>query len=100
MVAVVVMESEDDVMEIVLALRGVGGLAYLLGRGDDQRHQDGDDGDHHEQLDQGEAQFSFSHGSILSYDGELFTSNGCRTAARRARPCGSAGRSWDHRTCR
>src|SRR5205807_2426870 len=50
--AVVVVEGDADLLEVVLAFRPVGGLAHLLHGRQEERHQDGDDGDHHQQLDQ------------------------------------------------
>src|ERR1700722_8479309 len=45
---------QTDVAQIVLALSIVGGLAYLLDCRQQQTDQNGDDGDHHQQLDQRE----------------------------------------------
>src|SRR5438128_11845000 len=41
-------------MEVVLALHTVGGLAHLLDGGEQEADEDGDDRDHHQQLDQRE----------------------------------------------
>jgi hypothetical protein len=45
---------EAQLPEVVLAFHAVGGLAYFLHGGDQQADEDGDDGDHHQQLDQRE----------------------------------------------
>src|SRR5260370_22603194 len=46
--------GQAKIMEIVLRLRRVGGLAHLLHRGHQQADQHGDDGDHHQKLDERE----------------------------------------------
>jgi len=46
--------GQADLVEVVLAAHAVGGLADLLDGGQQQADQDGDDGDHHQQLDQRE----------------------------------------------
>ena len=46
--------GEPDLLEVVLALRPGGRLADLLDGGQQQADQDGDDRDHHQQLDQRE----------------------------------------------
>ena len=56
---VVVVDGQADLLEVVRALHPVGGLADLLDRGQQQADQDGDDGDHHQQLDQREADSKF-----------------------------------------
>ena len=52
---VVVVAGEAKLLEVVAALHPRGGLADLLDRGQQQADEDGDDGDHHQQLDQREA---------------------------------------------
>ena len=54
--------ARPDLLEVVLALRAGGGLADLLDGGQQQADQDRDDGDHHQQFDQGEAA-ACGHGS-------------------------------------
>jgi len=60
--------GQGDLFEVVLALRAVGRPADLLDGGDEQADQDGDDGDHHQQLDQRETGpgLAASHGSSLT----------------------------------
>src|SRR5262245_41359545 len=64
------MSGEADLLEVVDALGASGCLADLLDRGEEQADQDGDDRDHHQQLDQGEAapmqrrRRTGAHGSI------------------------------------
>src|SRR5262249_26116535 len=52
---VIVMDGQDDLVEVVFALRDGGGLADLLHGRQQHADEDGDDGDHHQQLDQREA---------------------------------------------
>src|SRR5262249_20798719 len=52
---VVVVEGQRQLLEVVGALHPCGSLADLLHRGEQQANQDGNDGDHHQQLDQREA---------------------------------------------
>jgi hypothetical protein len=48
-------ERQGELLEVVLALGAGGGLAHLLHGGQEQADEEGDDGDHHQQLDQREA---------------------------------------------
>ena len=50
--AVVVVQGQPQLLEVVAALQAGGGLADLLHGGEEQPDEDGDDGDHHQQLDQ------------------------------------------------
>src|SRR6516225_128005 len=52
---VIIVHGQSNLLEIVLALHAVGGFANLLHGGQQQAYQDGNDGNHHQQLDQGEA---------------------------------------------
>ena len=52
--AVIVVQREPDLLQVVDALRPPGGLAGRLHGGQEQGDQDGDDRDHHQQFDQGE----------------------------------------------
>jgi len=45
---------EAELVHVVDAGRAAGGLADLLDGGEQQADEDGDDGDHHQQLDQRE----------------------------------------------
>ena len=49
------MQSQADLLQVVDALGAAGGLAGRLHGGQQQGDQDRDDGDDHQQLDQGEA---------------------------------------------
>src|SRR4051794_2733848 len=51
----VVVKRKPDLLEVVLAFRPCGGLAYLLHRGQEQPNEDGDDGNYNQQFDQREA---------------------------------------------
>jgi hypothetical protein len=48
------MSAQTELLEIVRALDASGGLACFLHCGQEQSDQDGDDGDHNQQLDQRE----------------------------------------------
>ena len=52
---VVAVQGQTDLLEIVLTLDAVGRFAHLLHGGHEQGDQHGDDGDDHQQLDQGES---------------------------------------------
>ncbi len=56
-----VRDPQTDLLQVVLTLRTTRGLAGGLHRGQQQRHQDADDGNHHQQLDQRKAATAFSH---------------------------------------
>ena len=51
---VIVLGGQADLLEIVRALDTSGGLARRLYGREQERDQHGDDGDHHQKLDQGE----------------------------------------------
>ena len=72
------MEGDADLMQIAAAARVVGGLSRPLDRGDREGEQDGDDGDHDQQLDQREAR-----------SGSLSTT---REMSGRSGPCFSTSR--------
>jgi len=57
----VVVQGQPHLFEVVRAAHAGGSLADLLHGGEQEADEDGDDGDHHQQLDQGEARPSF-HG--------------------------------------
>src|SRR5262245_49123958 len=50
------MDRQPHLLEVVLALGAVGCLAHLLDSWQQQADEDGDDSDHHQQLDEGEGQ--------------------------------------------
>lgn len=56
---VIVVERQPELLQIVLALRPAGGLACLLNGGEEQGDQDGDDCNHHQELDQCKATTSW-----------------------------------------
>ena len=60
------MGRQADLLEVVRALGPTGRLAGRLDGGQEQGDQDGDDGDHHQQLDQRESCSSNSHMSSFS----------------------------------
>jgi hypothetical protein len=60
-----IMRGETDLSEVVQALDPVGCLAHLLNCGQRQADQDDDDGNHHQQLDQGEPFALTSHRAPL-----------------------------------
>ena len=62
---VVVHHRQPQLLQVVDALRASGGLARRLDGGQEQRDQDGDDGDHDQQLDQREAALTHFHVSSL-----------------------------------
>jgi hypothetical protein len=47
-------DPDAELLDVVGARHACGGLAHLLDGGEEQADQDGDDGDHHQQLDQRE----------------------------------------------
>src|SRR5262249_29311484 len=58
----VIVTRETNLLEVVGAGHAVGGFAHLLHGGQEQADQDGDDGDDHEQLDEGEGSTWACHG--------------------------------------
>ena len=52
--ALVIVDRDADLLEVVDALRAAGGLSRRLHRGEQERDQDRDDGDDHQQFDEGE----------------------------------------------
>src|SRR5262249_8829764 len=69
--AVVIVQRDADLLEVVRTRRAVGGLAHLLDGGHQQADEDGNDGDHHQQLDQRETGPTSScrnHGRTLSWE--------------------------------
>ena len=52
---VVVVQRQADLLQVVGALHPIGGLAHLLHRRQQHADQDADDGDDHQQLDQGKS---------------------------------------------
>src|SRR5207253_2097776 len=53
--AVIAVQRQAELFEVVLAADAVGRLAHFLYGGDQQAEQDADDADNHEQLDQGKS---------------------------------------------
>jgi hypothetical protein len=49
------MSCQDDLLEVVFALRATGSFASLLHGGQQQGNENRDDGDHNQQFDQGKA---------------------------------------------
>src|SRR5262249_43946639 len=54
--AVVVMQGGGNLLQVVLAGAAVGGLAHFLHGGDEQANEDRNDGNNHEQFNEGEPQ--------------------------------------------
>ena len=77
---VVVVQGQADLLEVVDALGAAGGLAGRLHGRQQQADQDGDDRDHHQQLDQREA--PSSSGLILLADRLISSFLGRRSAVR------------------
>src|SRR5262249_18861967 len=50
-----VVDGQSELLEVVGAFEPVGGLAHLLDGGQEQANQHGNDGNHHQQLDEREA---------------------------------------------
>jgi hypothetical protein len=50
-----VVESQTELLQIIFAARTAGRFPRLLHGGQQQRDQDGDNGDHNQQLDQGKS---------------------------------------------
>ena len=69
--AVVVVEGQADLLQVVLAAQPGGGLADLLHGGQEQADEHRDDGDHHQQLDQREPRSQPTHKRSLSDGGRL-----------------------------
>jgi hypothetical protein len=65
--------GQRDLLEVVHALGPAGRLADFLHRGQQQADEDGDDGDHHQQLDQREGA---SRGALESVHGRFPLSDG------------------------
>src|SRR5262249_51873799 len=59
-------DGQADLFEVVRRLDACGGLANLLDGGQEQADEDGDDGYHHQQLDQREGAAASHGGALLS----------------------------------
>jgi hypothetical protein len=57
--------GQADLFQVVLAAHPGGRLADLLDGGQEQADQDGDDGDHHQQLDERERRTGTGHEARL-----------------------------------
>ena len=57
-------DSDADLFEVVPAFDAAAGLTHLLNRGQQQSDENGDDCDHHQQLDQRKP-FAANHGDAL-----------------------------------
>jgi hypothetical protein len=90
---VVVVEAQGDLLEVVLALAPGGRLPDLLHRREQQADEDRDDGDHDQQLDQGEASAGRLAGFHGTPSGEM-RGNGseCRTTVRDSPAPAGSGR--------
>jgi hypothetical protein len=58
----IVVNGQPQLLEIVLALGATGGLASLLDSRQKQGHEDSNDGDHHQELDEGESRSAAGNG--------------------------------------
>src|SRR5437879_5531084 len=72
-----VVHAESHLLQVVRALDACRGLAGFLHRRQEQADQDGNDGDHYQQLDQGESPSLC--GNVLS------DSHGCHPPSRKLR---------------
>ena len=61
MCVVIVVECESDLTHVILALRPASSLASVLNGRQQQSDQNGDDGDHHQQLNQHKSEFQSLH---------------------------------------
>ena len=62
----VILKSDPELLEIVLALRAAGRLAGLLYGRQQKGYENRDDGDHHQQFDDRESTFASLHDSYRS----------------------------------
>jgi hypothetical protein len=62
----VLLQSKTDLLEVVRALRPPSRLASLLDRGQEQRHQDANNGNYDQKLDEREARSSTIRGTLCS----------------------------------
>src|SRR5690606_22809087 len=89
----VVVQSQSDLLEVVLALGAARRLAGLLDGGQQQGDQDGDDGDHYEQFDESEATTVRMAGNqVVSPERDRGGPGVLQTACRSRRRVGRAGR--------
>src|SRR5690606_22835043 len=66
--------TEGELLDLILALRPAGGLAGRLHGGKEQGHEHTDDGNHHQQLDQGKTRSygeQFPHGRVPLGNGDV-----------------------------
>jgi hypothetical protein len=75
---VAVVGAEADLLEVVLTLGPGGGFADLLHGGEEQSDQDGDDGDHDQQLNQREPAAAARTDGERSHDDSVMTATGTR----------------------
>ncbi len=61
----VIVHGQADLLQVVRALGTPGGFPGRLDGGQEQRDQDRDDGDHDEQLDQGEPEAAVTHDLMI-----------------------------------
>src|SRR5262249_40776001 len=81
--------GQADLFEVVLALSAVGGFPDLLHGGHEQADQDGDDGDHDEELNQRECPANLRGAHALGLlTGEPMTGCGATRDSRREKGAG------------
>ena len=54
-------DRHADIAEIVCRLGNIGGFSHLLDSSDQQAHQNGDDGDHHQEFNEGKSPSAFQN---------------------------------------
>src|SRR5262245_49884154 len=78
------MASHDDLVEVVRRLHTCGGRTDLLDGRQQEADQDGDDGDHHEQLDERESGGATPRGEVGTH--QLSFPNALQGNTTRSRP--------------
>ena len=86
---VVIVQRDAELFQIIAAFHPVGGLTNLLDGGQQEADQDGDDGDHYQQLNQGESRSAIhrqsSYGNFPQDDEIVMFENTSRNSGRQGR---------------
>src|SRR5262249_57831494 len=80
---VVAVAGQAQLLEVVGALQPRGGLAHLLDGGQQEADEHGDDGDHHQQLDQREGGAASAEGRHGQSPAQVTGEKGNRTVTER-----------------